>query len=300
MANPPYSYWPIVNRPELVWPGGKKMAFYVDLNIEHFIPGVPGIGYIPPYSMPIDPINQSWRDYGNRVGIWRIAETLDELGLPVSAAINSSVCEHYPQIIEAGVAGNWSWMAHGITNSSRWVGIEPDEEAKLLDQIVADISNATGHAPRGWIGPGLTETPDTLRLLGERGFTYTLDWGGDDQPFPLLVPGNRMVAIPFSAEINDIIAFMVWHWSPEQFANAIRDQFKRLHGEAQRRPGVVMPLALHPFLAGSPFRHEHIEQVLREIRAHDDVWFPTVAEIADFYLEHHYDTAVAAISKSQR
>ena len=270
------------------------MAFYVEVNIEHFEPGMPGAGHLPPFSLPVDPINQSWRDYGNRVGIWRLMEALDELKLPVSAAINSSVCRHYPQIIDAGVQRSWSWIAHGITNSKYWVGMEPEEEARLLDEMVAEIAGATGRAPRGWIGPALTETPDTLRLLAERGFTYTLDWGADDQPFPLLVEGHRMISVPFSAEINDIVAFMVWHWTPEQFAKAVLDQFRRLHREAQVRPGAVMPLVLHPFLCGSAFRHEHIEAVMREIRSHDDVWFPTADEIASYYLEHHYDAAVAA------
>ena len=289
MPNPPYAYRPIVDRGGMCWPADRKMAFYVELNIERFEPGVPSVGYFPTMALPMDPINQGWRDYGPRIGVWRIIEAMDRLELPVSAALNSSTCVAYPQIVEAGVKRGWSWLAHGITNSQMWNDLELADEGVLLDRVVADIEKATGRPPRGWIGPGLTETPNTLALLGPRGFTYTLDWPADDQPFPLLVDGQRMVSVPFSTEINDIAAFVVWHWTPAQFADAMLEQFNRMYREAQTRPGTVMSLALHPFL-WTPFRSGPIEEVLNKIRAHDDVWFPTSEEIADYYLENYYDS----------
>lgn len=299
VTNPPYSYWPITDRPTVVWPDGHKMAFYLELNIEHFEPGLPGPGYFPPSVFPLDPINQGLRDYGTRVGVWRLIDLFDELGIPVSAAVNSAACHHYPQIIAAGVKRDWAWLAHGITNSKQWNDMDPDEEGRRLDEMIADIVSATGNTPRGWLGPGLTETPNTLFLLGQRGFTYTLDWVADDQVVPLSIDGQRMVAVPFSTEMNDITAYRVWHWTPDQFAKAILDQFHRLYQEAQSRTGVVMSLSLHPYLSGSAFRYEHLKRAIQEIRSHEDVWFPTSDDIADCYMRNSYAAAVESIS-SQR
>lgn len=295
IRNPPYSYWPITQRPRIEWPDGRKMAFYIGLNIESYAPGMKGIGLVPPLAMPLDPMNQSWRDYGVRVGVWRMIDLLDELDMPASVLLNSDVCRDYPQIIEAGRARNWTWLGHGVTNSRLWTDIEAAEEAVLLDGIVADLTAAGGRPPRGWLGPAFSETVNTLELLADRGFTYALDWAADDQPFPLEVDGRRMISVPYSAEINDIGGFLLWHWTPEQFAQMVLDQFELLYREAQTRPGIVMPLCLHPFIINVPFRHLYLERVLREIRRHDDVWFTTTDEIAAYYYEHHYDAARDAL-----
>lgn len=295
MRNPPYSYWPIVERPDIIWPGECKMAFYVGLNIESFIAGVPSTGLAPPFSLPVDAMNQSLRDYGTRVGVWRMMELLDKLDLRASVLLNSDVCRNFPQIIEAGVERKWAWLGHGVTNSKLWTGMDPETEGPLLDGIVADLTAATGSPPKGWLGPAFTETENTLPLLAERGFTYSLDWACDDQPYPLDVEGYKMISVPYSSEINDIAAFLMRHWTGEQFAQAITDQFEMMYRESQKRPGAVMALCLHPFLINSPFRHAYLERVLGFVRSHGDVWFPTTDQIADHYMTHHYDVARAMI-----
>jgi allantoinase len=300
MKNPPYTYWPSVGRPPISWPEGRSMAFYVALNVESFVPGVPGTGLGPAFALPMDVMNQSWRDYGTRVGIWRMMDLLDKHDLRASVLLNSKVCQDYPQIIEAGVARKWAWLGHGISNSYKWADMEPEDEGQRLDGIVAEFKAATGSSPKGWLGPAFTETPNTLPLLAERGFTYSLGWATDDQPYPLDVDGHRFISVPYPTEINDISAYLIWHWTPQEFAQAILDQFATLYQESKSRPGAVMALSIHPFLSNTPFRNGYLDKVLQHIRAHDDVWFPTADEIADHYLANHYDTAVTAIADSRR
>ncbi len=291
MAIPPYTYSPISERPPLEWPGGKRPAFYIGLNIEHFLPGMPSTSLSSGLNLPIDPMNHSWRDYGTRVGIWRTIDLLDELGLRASVLLNSTVCHEYPQIIRAGVARNWAWLGHGETNSRFWIGMEEKAEADRLVGIVRDIRAATGQAPKGWLGPAFTETENSLRLLADHGFTYSLDWAADDQPFPLLTDGRGMISVPYSAEINDITAFLLNRWTPEQFTDVIIRQFDVMHAEADAGRGAVMPLCLHPFLVGVPYRHAALAQALRHIASHDDVWFTTSDEIAAYYMAHYLDGA---------
>lgn len=271
------------------------MAFYIGLNIECFIPGAAATGLMPPFSLPVDPMNQSWRDYGTRVGIWRMIDLLDTYKLRASVLLNSDACEAYPQIMDAGIERNWAWLGHGLTNSRMWMEMDEAEETEKLDRIVRIFQEKFGHGPRGWLGPGFTETENSLPLMAERGFTYSLDWASDDQPYPLEVDDYRMISVPYSSEINDIPAFLLWHWTPEQFAQCVLDQFRLLWREANKRPGVVMALSLHPFLINTPFRHVHLERILDVICEHDDVWFPTTDEIADYYLKNYYDDAIKSI-----
>ncbi len=294
-AIPPYRYSPIVERPPLVYPGGKRMAFYVGMNVEHFRAGVRSTSRAAVTAgLPVDVLNHGWRDYGTRVGIWRLIDLLDRLGLGATVLANAEATTEYPQIVAAGNERGWAWVAHGQTNSELWTDMEPDAEREALRAVLDGIAAATGTQPQGWLGPALTETASTPALLAELGLTYSLGWGvADDRPFPLEVPGARFIAVPYSIEVNDIPAFLDQSTSAGEFGQMIVDQFDVLHAEAQARPGAVFGLSLHPFLVGQPFRMPALERALRHVRAHDDVWFCTTDELAAWYLERAYDEAAA-------
>jgi peptidoglycan/xylan/chitin deacetylase (PgdA/CDA1 family) len=294
-----YDYWPIHDRPRLEWPEGKRLAFYVGLNIEHFHHGKPATSVVGlTAGLPVDPLNHGWRDYGTRVGIWRMIEVLDRLDIPASVLLNAEVCEQYPEIVAAGVERDWAWLGHGRTNSELWTGMEEDVERERLEYIVKTITDATGKAPKGWLGPALTETENTSDLLAELGFSYTMDWIADDQPHPINVRGDeRFISVPYSAEINDIPAFLDKGLDAQTFAQMITDQFDVLYEESARRPGGVIGVSLHPFLINVPFRHKYITAALEYIKGHEGVWTTTSDAIADHYLDTTYDAAVARLSE---
>lgn len=279
MSAEPYSYSPITERPPAPLPEGKRLAFYIGVNIEHFLFGRPSTssssvtaGLVP------DPMNHGWRDYGTRVGIWRMIELFDEVGLRASAITNSQVCQRYPQIIEAGAERDWAWVAHGQTNSVLHTGMAEDAEAAFLDEMLGVLDSALPKRPRGWLGPALTETAATPRLLRERGFSYLLDWCCDDRPFPLLEPG--MISVPYSLDVNDIGVFVEKATTGTAYEEMVMDQFEVLLAEG----GAVMALPVHPFVTGQPFRFKYLARILRAITATPEVWVTTSDDIAERYL----------------
>ncbi len=280
MTSEPFAYSPITERSAIRWPRGARVAAYVGLNVEHFLSDRPSTSIWPGTADLVpDPLNYGWRDYGPRVGIWRIADILDRHGIRASVLLNSSVPDHYPQIIQAGLDRDWAWVAHGQTNSVLHTGLSPDEERRVLTDIVEKMTKAVGRPPRGWLGPGLTETPNTPALLAELGFTYVLDWTNDDQPYPLNVPG--MISVPYSVELNDLGLFGKGLTGPE-FVQVVRDQYEQLHRDAADS-GRVMALALHPFVTGQPFRAKYLDQALAFLAAQPDIWLTTSDEIAAHY-----------------
>ncbi|MFF0267757.1 polysaccharide deacetylase family protein [Kribbella sp. NPDC004536] len=274
-----YDYSPLPDRPRLDWPDGKRVAFYVGLNIEHFLPGKPSTS-IWPLDLDPDPLNHGWREYGERVGIWRTIDILDRYGVRASALVNSLVAEHNPQIVKAGVERNWAWLAHGRTNSALHTGYEPDEERRVLEGITGTIETATGQRPRGWMGPGLTETHNTPQLLSELGYSYVLDWTNDDQPYRLNVPG--MLSVPYTVELNDLGLFLRGLTGPD-FLQMVKDQYDVLR-EDSADTGRVMALALHPFVIGQAFRAKYLDLALEYIASQSDVWLTTSDDIAAHYL----------------
>ncbi|MGW5119285.1 polysaccharide deacetylase family protein [Streptomyces noursei] len=281
MDNQLYDYSPITERDPIAWPGGARIAFYVGLNVEHYQVDRPSTSIFPGTAgLAPDPLNYGWRDYGPRVGIWRLIESLDRHGMRASVMLNSDVGDRYPQIVEAGRARNWAWIAHGKNNSLFQADMSPDEERAYLAEVVGTIERTTGHRPRGWLGPALTETFRTPELLAELGLDYVLDWSNDDQPYRLNVPG--MLSVPYSIEVNDISLFVGKSLSGPDFVQIVKDQLDQLHEDAAGS-GRVMSLVLHPFVINQPFRHKYLDQALEYVAQHPGVWLTTSDEIAEHY-----------------
>ena len=281
MDNQLFTYSPIVERAPLQWPDGARVAFYVGLNIEHFEIDRPATNLYPDTAHLVpDPLNYGWRDYGPRVGIWRLIEIFDRHGIRPSVLLNSDVAQHYPHIIEAGKTRDWAWLAHGKNNSTLQADIAGEAERGYLTDVVNTIEKATGRRPRGWLGPALTETFQTPELLAELGVGYLLDWTNDDQPYPLTVPG--LLSVPYSVELNDIGLFLGKSLSGPDFVQIVKDQLDQLYDDSADS-GRVMALALHPFVIGQAFRAKYLDQALDYVANHPGVWVTTSDDIADHF-----------------
>lgn len=293
MDNQLYDYSPIINRPKLEWPNGSRLAFWVGVNIEHHEMDKPStsIGPHTAHLVP-DPLNYGWRDYGPRVGVWRMMSLLDRYSIRASVLLNSDICKFYPEIIEEGNERNWIWLAHGKNHSILQANMSLEEERQYLTDVLKTIQQSTGQQPKGWLGPSLTETFNTPDLLVELGLNYICDWCNDDQPYPIHVKQGRMISVPYSIEVNDISVFVKWGMSGQDFYQMLVDQFDVLYEEGVEN-GRVMAVCLHPYIVNQPFRHKYLAKALEYITQHDKVWLTTSDEIADWYYRYYYEQAVA-------
>jgi peptidoglycan/xylan/chitin deacetylase (PgdA/CDA1 family) len=279
-----YSYSPIVKRPDYSWPGGKRLAFYVALNIEHFAFNT-GIGMDPHHRGGAQHTrNYAWRDYGNRIGNWRLFEILDELKLPASILLNSEVCHHYPEIIEKIKARGDDVLGHGRTNAEVQRPMWEADEASAIKQCTDVIAQHVGVPPTGWMGPGALESNVTPDLLKEAGYTHLLDWPVDDQPIWMQTRAGPLLSVPYPMELNDA-GGQVWRdHSAREFADMIVDQFEEMLEQSDKAP-LVFALALHGFIVGQPFRLRPLRQAIRHCVGHkgrDRVWFTRAGEIAKY------------------
>lgn len=282
-----YEYSPIAHRKPLKFPDGKRVALTVYVNIEHFPDDAPGVGIYPPTaSLKPDVLNYGWRDYGNRVGLWRIFEIMAKYNVRGTVCLNADVCREYPQIIAAGNKYGWEWIGHGVNNTKMITGIEEDEERAIITGCIEALTESTGTAPKGWLGPALTETFNTPDLLAEAGIEYLADFTCDDQPFPMKVRSGSLISMPYSLEINDLSAHLGIGVTGVDFGGMIKDQFDVLYEEGKTN-GRVMPICIHTFLTGQAFRAKHFDEALKYITGHDGVWLTTGGEINDWYRENH-------------
>jgi peptidoglycan/xylan/chitin deacetylase (PgdA/CDA1 family) len=285
-----FDYSAIVDRPPLRWPNGARVALWLIPNIEHFLFDRPATR-LSDSSLQLSPdvLNFSWRDYGVRVGIWRMMEIMERYGIRGTVALNSDVCREYPRIIEEGKKLRWEWMGHGTTNSIPLSRLAEGDERALIKETVATIAKSVGKAPRGWLSPALSESVHTLDILAENGIEYVGNWVNDDQPYPMKVKKGSMFSMPYSSEINDIPALIGLHQSPERFGQMICDQFDVLY-EDGAKTGRVMSICLHPFLVGHPHRSKYLAKALAHVTARQEVWLATGSEIIDWYKKHYVKT----------
>jgi peptidoglycan/xylan/chitin deacetylase (PgdA/CDA1 family) len=267
-----FPYRAIVDHPPVAWPNGANVAVWVIPNIEHFHWE---IGQHAP-----DVRNHSRRDYGNRVGVWRLMEVMEKNGVRGTVALNGEVGKFYPRIMEECARLEWELMGHGLTNSVALSGLSRDQEAAVIAQTKA-IVEGLGQKMRGWLGPALTETFATLDLLRDHGVEYVCDWVNDDLPYRM---NNGLYSIPYSIELNDMPLFNTPSIDIQDFHRRICETFDVLYAEGERNPR-VMGIALHPFLIGVPHRIRYLDRALKYISSHQKVWFATGHEIIEAYRE---------------
>ena len=225
-------------------------------------------------------LNYAWRDYGNRVGAWRLIELLDALQAPASVLINSDIYAHAPGLAEAFRARGDEFVGHGRTNSERQGILSEAEEAALIAEATAVIAREEGSAPKGWLGPWISQSRATPDLLAKSGYDYLLDWCMDDQPVFMRTKYGPLLAVPYPQEINDIPMIVARRIEGAAFAKMIVDHFDEMFEQSAREP-LVMGIALHPYIVGQPHRLRHLRRALTHIAAHRDrVWLTTAGAIA--------------------
>jgi peptidoglycan/xylan/chitin deacetylase (PgdA/CDA1 family) len=284
-----YNFDPIIARPRLDWPGGARVAVCLVLHLEYWelepaqnAVRDPRFNDAAGYYFP-DYRTYSWREYGNRVGIFRILDILDRLGRPVTVAANAEACRRYPYLVETLAARGYEFAAHG-THATRMISsqMSESEERTLITASIEAIESATGSRPTGWIGQDFGESTRTPRLVAESGLQYIMDWANDDQPYAMTVD-RPLLSIPNQAEWDDVQ--VLWHRrvTLSRYAGLVADAFDRLHQEGAAA-GRYFGLHIHPWLMGAPHRIHQLKRALAHLDAADQVWWATAGNICGHVL----------------
>ena len=278
-----FDYSAIVDREPLALPGGAHVVVTTVVNVENWdierpMPrqvmtspgGAPAVPDVP---------NWAWHEYGMRVGFWRLKAALDRFGVKATASINGSVCRDYPRIAGAIAEAGWEFMGHGFVQQAMHA---VEDERDAVRRTVETIRDFTGKAPRGWLGPGLTETRETVDILAEEGMEYVCDWVMDDQPCEMKTTTKPVVMVPYSVELNDISIMVIQHHESRVLFERVMAQFERLYREGEDSAR-VMALCVHPYVSGVPHRIAQFERIFGELTTRPGVLFWTNEQILDWY-----------------
>ncbi len=285
-----YRYAPITRGPDHAWPNGARLALYVAVGIEEYRFGDGLTEDILPGASKPDFVNASWRDYGNRVGGFRLLDRLTSRGITPAVLLNTDAYDTAPDLLAHTRALGAEIVGHGLSNSDTLAGRDEADETAYLRAVAERIRTEEGSAPRGWSSPWLAQTERTFDLLGEAGYGYVLDLRLDDRPVWLTTRAEPLLALPYALELNDSSTMIGRQAGAEEFACMIVDEFDELLAASAAQP-LVMSLVVHSFISGAPFRLAALTRALDHIAARGDkVWFATPGEIARA-VEAHPDWA---------
>lgn len=278
------AFSPIEGRPPLRFPDGIRLVVWPVLSLEEWDMARPMARTVitPPQGQPMQPDhpNWTWHEYGMRVGFWRLKKMFEQLKVTPTVALNARVCETYAPVVQACVDAGWELNAHGYDQ----VPMHKVEDQKgSIEKTISMIEKFWGKRPRGWFGPGLTQTFDTIDYLSEAGIEYIGDWVLDEEPVTLKTRHKPMVALPYSFELHDIVLMNLQHQSSDMMYRRVIDHFEVVYRESQQR-AKVMAVAMHPYLSGVPHRFGYVEKLFEEILSKPGVACWDGERILDWYL----------------
>jgi len=280
-----YDFHPISERPFFRWPNGAGLAVYAAINVEQF-PFGEGRG-VPLYAPapPPDAVNFSWRDWGNRVGIWRMIELFDEVDMPLTILLNSEIYEHCAPVAQTLQARGDEIVAHGTTNAILQTELAEDEERAFIADATARIMREQGKAPLGWMGPAMSESYVTPDLVAEAGYEYILDWTSDDQPIWFRTrSGKKLLSVPYVRPTNDMPNFGHRFIPPSDWADMTIDQIDEMLLQSAGQ-AIVFNLSLHTFLTGHAFRLRHLRRIvahIADLARQDKIWLTRAGDISAY------------------
>ncbi|OED42026.1 polysaccharide deacetylase [Chromatiales bacterium (ex Bugula neritina AB1)] len=293
-----YDYVPLPKRQPLKWPNGARLALIVTINLEYwdllkdsdkpyYAGGPPVIPDPMPGNVPDFP-NYSWREYGHRVGVWRMIDTFDQAGVSASCTMNAKMGLERRDIIDAVNERGWELVAHNYEQGDLLTNYHFDREAeaKLIREALSVYKDVVGRASRGWLSSSLRSTTQTADILVEEGLSFICDYMNDEQPYLIKTPKGPIVSTPYSVEINDFTFFHRRGMGTSAVLELLKEQFDQLYLEGAAS-GRLMNIGLHPHVAGHPYRIRALREFLEYAKGFDDIWWATREDIADWYMENH-------------
>ncbi len=282
-----YPWSNLFNRPTVCWPDDKSVALWITVALEYF-PLTPNDGpfrapghMVTPYP---DYRTYTTRDYGNRVGVFRIMKVLDALGLKASTPMSAKIAERYPALLKAVQDRGWEIIGHGVDmNHIHHGGMDKAVEAQQIEDALVMLEKYTGEKPSGWFSPARSESENTLALLADHGIDYVCDWVNDDMPYDMTTSAGSITAMPHTMELDDRQLMVTLGQNEETYKEQILAAFDLLRSEGKSHGGRILHLSLTPYVIGQPFRIWALKQVLETIMASNDVWSAAPSEILNVW-----------------
>jgi peptidoglycan/xylan/chitin deacetylase (PgdA/CDA1 family) len=280
-----YAWSRIFDRPPVAWSGGAKIGATVLVSLEWFpIVPAPATFKAPGHMQTAYPDYRHYtaREYGTRIGFYRLLDAFAKAGVTASVAVNAAIAERYPSIIRDIVAAGHEIVAHSTDmDGTISTGLAEEDERALIATSLDTLERVSGTRPRGWMSIARSQSFATPRLLVEAGIAYACDWANDDLPYVMTTPAGPLVNVPINHELSDRQIITVQQQSAESYRQQMLDAAGWLASEDGER---LLPVHVTPYIMGLPYRIGVFEQLLADLARRPDTRFLRVGDAAEPWL----------------
>lgn len=293
-----YDYVPLPERKPLKWPKGKRVALILTINLEtwdlvkdtdrpYYAGGPPILPDVLPGNTPDFP-NYTWREYGQRVGIWRLFDLFDELKVKPSCTMNAVTAERRRAMVDGALKRGYEMLAHNYEQGELLTDFakDPAKERDIIARTLKVYEQTVGRKARGWLSSSLRGTLNTAEILAEHGLIFYCDLMNDDQPYLIQTKRGPIVSTPYTNEINDFTLLTRRGHTTDEFRDVLIEELDVLYKEG-KDTGRMMNVGLHPHVSGRAYRIRALREFIRHAKKLPGVWWPTREELATWYLANH-------------
>lgn len=280
-----YAWSMLAERAPIRWPQGKSLALWLNLSLEHFPLNARSEGFKAHGNMTMpypDLRHYTLRDYGNRVGVFRVLDALKQHGLQASLAVNGELALRYPALLRRLQATGFELLGHGWNmDSVHFGGLDAEREREWIERSLAALAPYASQPIRGWLSPARSQSPQTPELLQAAGIGWCADWVNDELPYAFNTANGPLSIMPLSLELEDRFIVGENLHAESEYADQVIDACDFLLDEARRSGhGRMLALNIHPWVMGQPHRIKHLERVFAHLAAHADaIWNAAPSEI---------------------
>ncbi|MBC8226756.1 MAG: polysaccharide deacetylase [Gammaproteobacteria bacterium] len=289
-----YPYIPIVNRRKLSWPENKRLAIIITINLEtwdltkktdkpYYAGGPPILPDLLPGNVPDFP-NYMWREYGQRVGVWRLFELFDRLGIKPGCTVNAETCNRRREMVDAAMKRGYELIPHNFEQGELLTNFynNPKKEEELIKRTLKVFEETTKTKPKGWLSSSLRGTLNTADILVRNGLKFYCDTMNDDQPYMIETPSGEITAVPYNNEINDFTLLTRRGHTTDEFRDILLEEMSVLYEESITT-AKIMNIGLHPHVSGRAYRIRAIKEFIQEAQKLEGVWWTTRSDLTDWY-----------------
>lgn len=280
-----YEWSDMFQRKPVILPNNAKIALWVMPILQWFPLANEKTPFQAPgaLTMPYPDLRHyTIRDYGNRVGIFRLLNIMKKLGVKGTLAINSKITERYPELVKKLLDYDLEWIAHGQD-----MGVvhftSMNNEAEIIEKALEQLRNVSGQNIQGWLSPGRAQSENTMDILAANQVVYSCDWANDDLPYKMTVKANEHYSMPLAYETDDRVVQLEFFQNANEWGQQIKDRFDVLYKESEKYGARILSIPLHAWVSGVPYRCSVVEEVLQYILNHEEVWVANGSEILDVF-----------------
>lgn len=279
-----YDWRPATERTRGRWPGDRGLAVMIVMPVEWHMLDPSGKPFKHPGAMQTpwpDLRHYTTRDYGPRVGAYRLLQELKNAGLKATLPVNGIALDRYRPLVEAALEEGHEIAAHGwSTDAIHHSGVSEDEERARVTRT-RDAFARAGLEPRAWMSPARQQSFRTLQLIAEAGFDVCLDWEQDEVPVAMATPAGAVTALPLMNELDDRTLLIDRRQTEDVWADQVLEAARYLIAEAGADDRRLLGFTLTSYVAGQPFRISALRRMLDSLASEPAVWSASASEIAD-------------------